>query len=357
MIRKRGVELALTIQIGCFLLLGFAARAQQAAPLPGGAITATIGFEAGNRVDLYGRILSRAMSQYLAGRPTFVIMNQPGAGGVIALNGWNSKAEPNGLAVAFGGQTEIDPEALVRTHAKYDPARFEYFGGLVAPSQGLFINKNAVERLLDKSKKPVMMGIVGSTLRTGYYQVLWGVAFLGWNVRWVPGYTSTGEVRTALERGEVDMSAFGSSTDINYLLAKGNFAVVSQSGAVINGQVRSRPAFGKAPVISDLVAGKLPDRAAKTAFDYSEKVIQVGMWAALPANTPHPIVSTYVRAFGSAVKTPEYRSEWGKVDPDSPIASRRDIAGLVTDLSKVRPATLDYIDKEMGRQGIEAAPR
>jgi tripartite-type tricarboxylate transporter receptor subunit TctC len=226
----------------------------------------------------------------------------------------------------------------------------------VAPSQGLFINKNAVERLFDKSKKPAVMGIVGSTLRTGYYQVLWGAAFLGWNVKWVPGYTSTGEVRNALERGEIDMSAFGSSTDIDYLLAKGNFTVVSQSGAVIGGQVRSRPAFGAAPVISDLVAGKLADPAATTAFAYSEEVIQVGMWAALPAQTSQSIVQAYVRAFDAATKDPAYKSEWGKVDPDSPIANRQDITNLVRELSKAQPATLDYIEQEIARQGI-AAPR
>jgi hypothetical protein len=341
----------------CCLASAFAAQAQSAAPSLGRTITATIGFEAGNRVDLYGRILGQAMSPHLPGHPGFVIMNQPGAGGVIALNGWSKTADPTGSAVAFGGQTQLDPEALARTHAKYDPGSFQYFGGLVAPSQGLFINRSAVERLFDKSKKPAVMGIVGSTLRTGYYQVLWGTAFLGWNVKWVPGYTSTGEVRNALERGEIDMTAFGSSTDIDYLLAKGNFAVVSQSGAVIGGQVRLRPAFGAAPVISDLVAGKLADPAAETAFAYSEEAIQVGMWAALPPQTSQSIVQAYVRAFGIATKDPAYKSEWGKIDPDSPIANRQDITNLVRELSKVQPATLDFIEQEIARQGIAETPR
>ena len=344
------------ITAGAVLALAGAAQAQQTSAPPR-TITATIGFEAGNRVDLYGRILSRTMSRHMPSHPTFVVRNQPGAGGVIAMNGWNATAEPDGSAVAFGGQTQIDPEALARTHAKYDPAEFEYFGGLVAPSQGLFINKDALARLFDKTKRPVAMGIVGSTLRTGYYQVLWGVAFLGWNVKWVPGYTSTGEVRSALERGEIDMSAFGSSTDINYLLAKGAFSVASQSGAVLGGKVRSRPTFGNAPVISDLVAGKLPSDAAKAAFDYSEEAIQVGMWSALPAKTPAPIVDAYVSAFQAAVKDPQYLRLWGKVDPDSPVADRAELARLVKDLGKVQPATLDFIEKEMARQGIEQTPR
>ena len=75
--------------------------------------------------------------------------------------------------------------------------------------------KDAVARLSDKSQKPVIMGLVGSTLRSGNYGVLWGVKYLGWNIKWVRGYPSTAELRQALERGEIDMSTFGASRDIN----------------------------------------------------------------------------------------------------------------------------------------------
>ncbi|MGA8614275.1 MAG: hypothetical protein WB760_21890 [Xanthobacteraceae bacterium] len=108
----------------------------------------------------------------------------------------------NGLFVALGTLSQTDPNALLRTPAKYDPATFNYIGGLAEPSQGLFVNKDALARLYDKSAKPVIMGTVGTTLRSGHYQVLWGVAFLGGNVKWVVGYTRTAELRQAMEHGE-----------------------------------------------------------------------------------------------------------------------------------------------------------
>jgi hypothetical protein len=77
------------------------------------------------------------------------------------------------------------------------------------------IYKDAVDRLYNnyKSTKPVVMGLVGSTLRSGNYQVLWGAAFLGWNVKWIRGYTGTADLRQPLERGEIDMTTFGASKD------------------------------------------------------------------------------------------------------------------------------------------------
>ena len=138
-------------------------------------------------------------------------------------------------------------------------------------------------RLYDKSAKPVIMGMVGSTLRSGNYQVLWGAAFAGWNVKWVRGYTSTAELRQAAERGEVDMSTFGSTADIEYLRGRASLTIVSQQGTMKDGKLVARPILGDAPLISDLVKGKIKDPLAQKAFDYGETSARSGCgWLCRP---------------------------------------------------------------------------
>jgi len=319
----------------------------------GKTITMTIGFGAGSNTDLYGRTLGRHLVHNLPGSPGLVVLNQLGAGGVVALNDWANKADANGLFATIGAQSQTDPDALMRTHAKYVPTQFEYIGGLGAVSQGLFVNKGAVARLYDKLAKPVVMGMVGSTLRGGHYQVLWGAAFLGWNVKWVLGYTRTAELRQAMERGEIDMTTFGAATDVEYLSKTGKFAVVCQSGFMMDGKRVQRPIFGDAPVISDLVKDKIKDAVAQKAFDYWQNVSQVGMWLALPPRTPAEIVASYLQAYEATLRDPNYQSEFAKIDPDSPPASRSDLEQLVRELAKVSPETLDYIQAELKRQGID----
>jgi tripartite-type tricarboxylate transporter receptor subunit TctC len=344
------------------LLIGWAALALAGAVMPavaaedtsfaGKTITMTIGFAAGGGVDVYGRILGQAMTKYLPGNPNLVVLNQLGAGGVVALNSWVAKSQPDGLSVTIGAQSQSDPEAIFSTGAKYDPTKFKYVGGVAAPSQALFVNKEAVARLYDKSQKPVVMGMVGTTLRSGYYQALWGAAFLNWNLKWVPGYTGTAEIRQAMERGEVDMSSFGAVVDIKYLQDSGKYTVVSQSGYVQNGKRIGLATLGKAPVIAELVKGKIKDPAAQAAFDYSENVVQVGKWLALPPGTPDSIVATYVAAFESALKDPKFQEDVKTVDPDSPTARKADLEALVHELSKVSKANLEYIRAELKRQGL-----
>jgi tripartite-type tricarboxylate transporter receptor subunit TctC len=328
------------------------AAAQGDVSFAGKTITMTIGFSAGGGVDLYGRTLGRHLAHDLPGHPGLIVLNQLGAGGIVALNDWANRAEPNGLFVTIGAQSQTDPDALIRTRAKYDLTTFNYIGGLSAYSQGLFVSKDALERLYNKSAKPVAMGLVGSTLRSGNYQVLWGAAFLGWNVRWIRGYAGTAELRQALERGEVDMSTFGASSDIDYLLRTGKFAMVSQSGTMKDGRQIGRATLGTAPIMSDLVRGRIKDALAQRAFDYGEYVSQVGMWLALPPRTPDRIVATYGKAFAATLNDPQYQVEFARIDPDSPVASKADLEKLVRELAKVSPETLDYIQAELKRQGF-----
>jgi hypothetical protein len=350
--RRRGILAGLGA-LSIAWLVTSPAKAQEAPSFAGKTITMTIGFGAGGSVDLYGRTLGQYLVQHLPGHPSLLVINQLGAGGVVALNSWVAKAEPNGLAITIGAESQTDPDALFRTQAKYDTTSFNYVGGLSAYSQGLYVGKDAVARLYDKSQKPVLMGLVGSTLRSGNYGVFWGASVLGWNIKWVRGYPSTSELRQALERGEIEMSTFGSSRDIKSLGDTGNFKVVSQGGTVKDGKRVPRAAFGDAPILADLVKGKITDPLAQKAFDYSENVSQVGMWLALPPKTPKPIVDVYVKAFNETLEDPQYEADFAKIDPDSLVASKADIEALIGKLAKVSPQTVEYIQDEMKRLDVD----
>lgn len=344
----------------CFLSLAavatawasYPAAAKDGVSFAGKTITMVIGQAAGGGTDLYGRALGQNLVRYLPGQPALIVLDQPGAGGVVALNNWVKKAKPDGLSVTIGAQSQVDPDALMRTHAVYDPSTFEYVGGVAAPSQALFINKDAIKRLHDKTANPVNVGVVGSTLRSGSYQVLWGAAFLGWNIKWVHGYGKTSEIRAAMERGEIDMTTFGAIRDLQFLLGSGKFEAISQTGTVEGGKRVPRDVLGNTPIIFNLLEGKVKDPLAIQAVEYSENVAQVGRFLALPPKTPEKITAIYVNAFEATLKDPQYRAQIAKIDPDSPVAHKADLERLIKNLAKVSPKTLEYVGKELNRQGF-----
>lgn len=321
----------------------------------GKTLTMVIGFGAGGGVDAYGRLVGEIMARHLPGKPNVIAVNQPGAGGMVAAKSWVAKGQTDGLAILVGAQSQADPQALMRTRATFKPADFKFIGGVAAPSQALFIRKDALDRLKDKSKNPVVIGVVGTTLRSGSYQVMWGAAYLGWNIKWVKGYSQTSELRGAIERSEIDMSTFGSTRDIDYLKKNAVVSLLSQSGTKVDGKAMPRDILGDTPVMADMLKGKITDPMALRAFDYAEAVGQVGKWLALPPGTPDDIVNTHVKAFQAMLKDPLYLSRITKVDPDSPLVSAKDIAEVMNDLGKVSPDVMAFIDKELERQGFGPA--
>lgn len=318
----------------------------------GKLVNLTIGFAPGGGVDLYARTLGRHIAGKLPGNPSIVPLNRPGAGGVVALNEWTRQAEKDGLSVTVGALSQTDPDSLRETQARFKPADFKMVGGIGAYSQGIFIRDDARPRLTDKSAKPVIVGMVGSTLRGATYSILWGAQFLGWNVKFVPGYPSTGEVRQALERGEVEMATFGADRDLEYLTKTIKATALAQTGQVQEGKRTGRPALGHAPIFSDMVIDKIKDPEALKAFKYWEEVSQVGMWLALPPATPDSVVDTYVKAFEATNKDPAFVDEYNKISPGWLVAHKQDLERQVAELAKVTPETMKYIDEAQKQAGL-----
>jgi tripartite-type tricarboxylate transporter receptor subunit TctC len=338
----------------CFAVMvaGASSVAAQEANFAGKTVNLTIGFAAGGGVDLYARSLGRHIANKLPGNPNIVPINKPGAGGVVALNEWSKVADKDGLSITVGALSQTDPDSLRETQARFNPADFKMVGGISAYSQGIFIRDDAKARLTDKSAKPVVVGMVGSTLRGATYAILWGAHFLGWNVTFVPGYPGTGDVRNALERGEVEMATFGADRDFDYIKKNVKATILAQTGQVQEGKRVKRPVLDDAPIFSDLIGDKIKDPAAQKAFAYWEQVSQVGMWLALPPGTPDAIANTYVKAFEATNKDPAFLDEYNKISPGWLIAHKQDLERQISELAKVTPETLKYIDEAQKKAGL-----
>src|SRR5215470_2749074 len=95
-----GQELAMLKKI--FAIAGAAALAAAVYPDPapaqyykGRTVTMIINYPAGGPNDIEGRIIAQHLPAHIPGKPTIVIKNVSGAGGVIATNQL-AEAAPNG---------------------------------------------------------------------------------------------------------------------------------------------------------------------------------------------------------------------------------------------------------------------
>ena len=270
----------------------------------GKTITMIIGNAPGGGTDAVGRLLGRYLVQYLPGKPTLLVRNMPGASGITALNYFVTLAKSDGTVITMGSSSQTDPVHWRAKASKYDPTKLHMVGGISRGADMLLLKKDALARLTDPSKPPVVIGAIDGT-RSGIIMSLWGGEYLGWHLKWVTGYGGTSALMLALQRGEIDLSSTANSFLINDLVKKGSHVLLAQSGTHANGKLVPRAEYPDVPLFPDLIRPKLKTALDKEAFNYWEGINATDKWVALPPAATPDMVKVYDAAFAKAVKDKE----------------------------------------------------
>ena len=298
------------------------------------------------------------MEKNLEGNPTIVIKNMGSGGGKIrAANYLMKKAKPDGMTFMQSDTTVVSPTTLRRKSARYDPTKFEYIGSLNRGGSIFFINKKAHNRLMDKSKKPVIVAAISGT-RNWQAMPIWGAEFLGWNVRWIPGYRGVGQMSKALRQGEVDMFATNNAFTIKQLQDDGVINLISQIGQVVDGKISRRPSYKSVPVFTEILKKEAETTIPPIAWQgYSSLTTpsQVDKWMGMPPGTPKDYVEAYRAAYKAAVTDPAFlkiaRKQFSKEINyiDGPTASR-----LVAAVHRGSSEAVDYAEELKQKYGLTA---
>jgi tripartite-type tricarboxylate transporter receptor subunit TctC len=181
------------------------ARANQHEFYNGKTLKIIVGYAPGGGYDFYARLLARYMGKYIPGNPAFVVENMPGAGSLAAANYVYKLVKPDGLTLGHFSGSLFPLQAMGQKEITFDAARFEHVGGVAkveiacgfAKSSGI----DSVEKWMAHKSAPRMPGTAPGTGGHDTSRLLH--ATLGLPMQLVLGYKSTGEMRLAMERGEV----------------------------------------------------------------------------------------------------------------------------------------------------------
>ena len=311
--------------------------------LQGKTISLIISSSPGGGTDTTARLIGNTLIKHLPGAPAITFRNLPSGGGLQANNLFASRTAPDGLTLLGGSRTDISPNKVRVGQSKYDPTKYEFIGGDASLGTLLLIRKEALPRLTDPNAKPVVYGDIDGT-RSGLLASLWAKEFLGWNLRWVVGYSGTSAMLLALRGGELDLAANQNAFHLTPMLQSGEFVGVAQLGIFDDsGKQVPRSAYGGAPLLEDLVLPKL-DTRQRAIFNSMQADFTTNKWMALPPGTPAHIVASYRAAYGKAVKDPEFLARVTKeIGEDfAPLSGER-MKAIVTALAATSDADLEYL--------------
>ena len=272
----------------------------------GKTIRFIVGHAPGGGYDTYTRTTARHITKHFPGKPTPVVQNLTGAGGLIAGNYIYNKTKPNGLTVGVWNNQFVVHQALGSRRVKFDARKFGWVGAPVTgwPSCAVmgFTGLKSWDDLV-KSGKPLKVGSAGGTGTT--LPTILNMATGKEVFEIIPGYRGTAPVRLAMqarELGGVCMSFESMRVTARSMLdAKGDDELIP---ILVHGNPPD-PEVQGIPRVSDLVKGK-------------DNVAMLNAWAlqynfqrplTLAPGTPKERVAAWRKAYAATLSDPAFLAD------------------------------------------------
>jgi tripartite-type tricarboxylate transporter receptor subunit TctC len=295
----------------------------------GKTIRLIVGFSAGGGYDAYTRTMARHFGKHIAGNPSCVVDNMPGAASLISANYVYKAAKPDGLTIGhFIGGLFLQ-QLLGKPGIEFDSLKFGYLG---VPAQDHFIIGVAKsigvtdpEKWI-ASKQTVKFGGVGGGSGTDDFPNLLK-ATIGLPIQMVSGYKGTADIRLAFNSGEI------SGISNSWESTKSTWKKELEAGDLIAAlQVSSKPH----PELQ-----KVPLAISFAKTDEAKKLIETVARVhgasvrpyVVPPGTPKDRVQILRKGFMDTMKDPAFLAEAQKasldVNPDDGTALEQNVKEIL----------------------------
>jgi len=165
-------------------------------------------YSPGGGYDTYSRLIAAAMEKYMGS--TVVVINKPGAGGMVGTNHVYNGARRDGLTVAIAPEGIPLAQAMKAPGVHFDAGAFNWLGSVYRDARLVAVSVDSPYKSIEdlrKLKQP-KASTTEVTGPEGQHLVI-AIEALGMDhAKVVPGYVGSGSAILAVKRGEVDFCAF-----------------------------------------------------------------------------------------------------------------------------------------------------
>jgi len=277
--------------------------------------------------DIFSRLIAPYLAKTLGA--TVIVENQPGAGGLIALNRLYV-APPDGLQISLANGTSAAFAQLTGDQAaRFDLAKFTYLSTVGAPPGLWLVGPDSpireVQQAID-AKMKWRWASAGGTSGLGI-----GAAFtceaLKLDCHIVQGYKSSADAGLAVTRGEMDAVYVPESSANHFVKSKQNWALATISRTKSQ-FFRDRPTvFEAAKIDSDRL----------WAMDYLANLEGLGRLLMAPPGIPPARLAYLQAAVKETLHNPQLIAEGEKMERIieylDPAATHKNVVSVVGDVT------------------------
>ena len=173
----------------------------------GETITVVIGLDASAGGTTVGRLLAKHLEENLAGNPTVIVNNMPGASGLNAHLHVLLRAPDDGTTVYYGPRSSLG-ELLELPGFSFKYSQFTPLGGVQIGGLVVYARTDAVAGGFSEAQDLIATEALrfgGMPPEHGRMIISsMGLDLIGANYKYIAGYPSSGNIRAAIISGEVN---------------------------------------------------------------------------------------------------------------------------------------------------------
>lgn len=309
----------------------------------GKTVNLIVGFGAGGGYDLITRIVAKHMPDKMPGKPTMIVQNMVGAGGVKAANHVYAIAPKDGTNIAAVNQFAAMYQLLGGEGAQYDPAKFQWIGSISSSNNVAFVwvETSGVKTVADAKTKEVLMGGSGVISDANIYANMMN-AIAGTKFKIINGYAGTNETNLAIERGELHGRGGGSYASLmsqkSDWVKSGKVAILAQVGT------EKEPDLPNVPLLTDLATTE----EAKQIAALVSMPVAVGYNHWVAPGVPSDRVAALRAGYEATAKDPAFVADMQKAQFDVRLRTGAQLDKLVQDAAKIPQPVFDKTKAILG---------
>jgi len=279
----------------------------------GKTITMLAGSSPGGGTDQTVRLIARHMERHIPGKPSIVVVNKPGAGGLIAVNELYNLRKPDGLSMSNINTGALFAVAGHNDAIKFDLQKFIYLGQALDEAQTVYVKSATPYTSLELIKKANREGKqprmgAQSLDHTSNFVVKVVEHILGLDFLVIPGYPGTPEILLDIERGALDGRAQGTGS---LLATKREWLKSGYIKPLVTSRKVRDHRLPNVPSVEELAPA-----GTKGLLSALAAAQNIGRAIALPPGTPADRVKELRDAFAAMVKDELFIKEAEKIGLD-----------------------------------------
>ena len=309
-------------------------------------ITLIVGSAASTSYDGWARLVARHMGQHIAGSPSILVRNMPGASGITSANHLYNIAPKDGST--FGTfSRNIPGQALIGDgdRIKYDPRLFGWIGSPERPVGVCAVRTDTgVRTAADVMTKEVLMGGSGAGSGPSFMPTVINNV-TGSKFKVIEGYQGSSDIHLAIARGEVSGICGG------YFTIRRMQGERLKSGAmvVLFSYERKRHAIlGDVPSVTEFIT----DPAKRQLFAFITSSAEFGRPYAAPPDLPADRLAALRQAFAALAEDAEFRAEVEQLDLPFNLTTGEELHSVTMELFAIPKETRDQAIAMMPQGGL-----